>query len=151
MVAGKTEIIGLWLKNKFVGKVTIYNDIPASGEEDRRFERHVIGKCLIQGGFIQQTNGTIQNILTAKTVITQDTEHYRSPAEYSELTLDEREKYYTVKIGDYIVLREVPDEVHSGRELETLQRKYGDDCISVTNVTVNIYGLDVDNVTITNI
>lgn len=134
----------------FNKKVTIYNDIPASGDVLRRFERHVIDKCSIQGGFIQQTNGTIQNVLSARTVITKDVEHYKNPTEYTLLTLEEREEYYTVKIGDYIVLAEVDDEITSGRELEALQRKYGDECISVTNVTAYIYGMDVDNVVITN-
>ena len=39
-------------------KVTIYNDIPANGKEQRRFDRFVVDKCSVQGGFDDKTTDT---------------------------------------------------------------------------------------------
>lgn len=134
------------MANLFGKKITIFNDIAAQDNNPRRFDRHIIEKCSVQGGYVQDANGTVQNIVSAKTVITKDTDRYLPPTEYKKLTLDERENRYTVQIGDYVVLAEVDDEITSPRELQT---KYGDDCITVTSVTASIYGMAVDNVTIT--
>lgn len=142
---------GSGLSDKFTRQITIYNDIASQGDSPRRFDRHVIQKCSIQGGYVTNADGTIQNIFSATTVITKDTQRYISPIEYANLTLDKREGYYTIQIGDYIVLDEVNDEVTTGRELEALQKKYGNMCISVTSVTPNIFGTAVDNITVTNI
>lgn len=131
----------------FEQKVTVYNDILATETGSRRFERHVIPMCNVQGGYVQKADGTIQNIVGAKTVIMRDISHYRSPEEYATLTIDERESLYTVRIGDYIVLREVDDDVSSGKQL---QQKYGDEVITVSDISVNIFGMKTDNITVTN-
>ena len=57
-------------------KVTIYNDIPKTAVEERHFDRFVIDKCSIQGGIVNEADGTISNIVNAKTIITKDVEHY---------------------------------------------------------------------------
>ena len=64
-------------------KVTIYNDIQDNGVEDRHFDRFVIDKCNIQGGIVNEADGTISNIVNATTIITKDVEHYKSPLEYA--------------------------------------------------------------------
>ena len=135
----------LWKK-----KVTIYNDIPADAVNPRRFDRFVIDKCNIQGGIVSKADGTIENIVNAVTVITKDVEHYKSPLEYAKLPVDLKEDFYTVQVGDFIVLSEVDDVVTTSREFAELQTKYADNGIVVRSVSPNIHGMIVDNVTIAN-
>lgn len=134
----------------FSKKVTIYNDISANDTEPRHFDRFIIDKCSIQGGYVNKSDNTIQNIVNAKTVITKDTEHYKSPFEYASLPDDERDNYYTVQVGDFIVFKAVDDEITTAQEFAQLQLKYKDSGIKITTVQANIYGLDVDNVTMMN-
>lgn len=159
------------LTDLFRSKVTIYNDIPqkkipivetviengierqTQGEyviEERHFDRFVIDLCNIQGGFVNKTNGTIENIVNAKTVITKDVARYKSPLEYSALPVDEREDFYTVQIGDFVVLAEVDDVVTTAQEFSQLQQKYKDNSIRVISVSANINCMDADNITMTN-
>lgn len=132
-------------------KVTIYNDIPADAVNDRRFDRFVIDRCNIQGGIVSKADGTIENIVNAVTVITKDVEHYKQPMKYAKLPVDLKEDFYTVQVGDFIVLSEVDDVVTTSREFAELQNKYKDNGIVVRSVSVNIHGMSVDNVTIANV
>lgn len=132
-------------------KVTIYNDIPKNAVEERHFDRFVIDKCNIQGGIVSKTDGTVENIVDAVTVITKDTAKYQKPIEYSKLPVDIRENFYTVQVGDFVVLSEVEDIVTTRREFAELQEKYKDNGIVVRSVSANIHGMSVDNVTITNV
>ncbi len=132
-------------------KVTIYNDIPADAVNARRFDRFVIDKCNIQGGIVSRADGTIENIVNAVTVITKDVEHYKQPMEYAKLPVDMKEDFYTVQVGDFIVLSEVDDVVTTSREFAELQNKYADNGIVVRSVSANIYGMSVDNVTMANV
>lgn len=138
------------LTDQFSKKVTIYNDIPSDGVNPRRFDRFVIRKCTIQGGYVEKADGTIQNIANAKNIITKDIEHYKEPIEYAKLPQDVKDNYYTVQIDDFIVFGEVFDVVTTSKEFEALQKKYSKNGFSVTEVTTNIFGLNADNITITN-
>lgn len=139
----------LGLKNKFVDKVTIYNDIPSDGINLRRFDRFVIDKCLIYNQMAEGADGTVQKIINAQNVVTKDVEHYKSPLEYSQLAEDERENYYTVQIDDFVVYGEVDDVVTTSKEWQLLQQKYENNGFSVTSVNASIFGMNVDNVQIT--
>ena len=132
-------------------KVTIFNDIPKGAVEERHFDRFVIDKCNIQGGIVSKADGTIENIVNAVSVITKDVKHYKQPLQYSKLPVDIRENFYTVQVGDFIVLAEVDDAVTTSREFAELQEKYKDNGIVVRSVSANIHGMSVDNVTITNV
>ena len=132
-------------------KVTIYNDISADAVNPRRFDRFVIDKCNIQGGIVSKADGTIENIVNAVTVITKDVEHYKQPIEYAKLPVDIKEEYYTVQVGDFLVLSEVDDIVTTSREFAELQNKYSDNGIVVRSVSANIYGMSGDNVTMANV
>ena len=132
-------------------KVTIYNDIPADAVNARRFDRFVIDKCNIQGGIVSRTDGTIENIVNAVTVITRDAEHYKQPLEYAKLPVDLKENFYTVQVGDFVVFSEVEDVVTTSREFAELQSKYAGNGIVIRSVSANIYGMTVDNVTMTNV
>ena len=132
-------------------KVTIYNDIPKTAVEDRHFHRFVIDLCNIQGGIVSKADGTIENIVNAVTVISKDVDRYKTPLEYAKLPVDIREEYYTVQVGDFIVLAEVDDIVTTSREFAELQEKYKDNGIVVRSVSANIHGMSVDNVTIANV
>ena len=132
-------------------KVTIYNDIAKTAVEDRHFDRFVIEKCNIQGGIVSKSDGTIENIVNAVTVISKDVDRYKTPLEYAKLPVDIREDFYTVQVGDFIVLSEVDDIVTTSREFAELQEKYKDNGIVVRSVSANIHGMSVDNVTITNV
>ena len=131
-------------------KVTIFNDIPKNAVEDRHFDRFVIDKCSIQGGIVNEADGTINNIVNATTIITKDVEHYKSPLDYANLPVDLRENYYTVQIGDFVVFAEADDIVTTASEFLQLQNKYKNNGIKVTSVSPNIFGTSVDNITITN-
>lgn len=135
---------------KFNQKVTIYNDIPADSVNPRRFDRFIIDRCSIQGGYVEKADGTIQNIVNAQTIITKDIEHYKSPMEYARLPVDEKDLYYTAQIDDFVVLSEVDDIVTNSREFQELQQKYSDNGISLTAVNPYIFGMAVDNITMTN-
>ena len=132
-------------------KVTIYNDIPKTTVEERHFDRFVIDKCNIQGGIVSKADGTIENIVNAVTVISKDVDRYKAPLEYAKLPVDIRETFYTVQVGDFVVLSEVDDIVTTSREFAELQTKYADNGIVVRSVSPNIPGMSVDNVTITNV
>lgn len=132
-------------------KVTIYNDVAKTAVEERHFDRFVIDECNIQGGIVSKADGTIENIVNAVTVITKDAGRYKQPLEYAKLPVDIREDFYTVQVGDFIVLAEVDDVVTTSRELSELQEKYKDNGIVVRSVSANIHGMNVDNVTITNV
>ncbi len=139
----------LGLKNKFVDKVTIYNDIPSDGVNPRRFDRFVIDKCLIYNQLSESADGTIQKVINAQNVVTKDIEHYKAPNDYKQLALDEKDNYYTVQIDDFIVLSEVDDVVTTSREFQELQQKYKDNGFLVTAVNASIFGMNVDNIQIT--
>ena len=132
-------------------KVTIYNDIPKNAVEERHFDRFVIDLCNIQGGIVSKADGTIENIVNAVTVISKDVDRYKTPLEYAKLPVDIRESFYTVQVGDFIVLSEVDDIVTTSREFAELQEKYKDNGIVVRSVSANIHGMSVDNVTIANV
>lgn len=137
--------------NDFWGsKVTIYNDFPETTAEKRHFDRFVIEKCNIQGGKVSKADGTIENIVNAKTVWTKDVEHYKEPREYALLTFDKREQFFTVQIGDFVVLGEVNDVVDDAIDFAALQRRYANNGFKITSVSPNIYGMAVDNVSFTN-
>ena len=132
-------------------KVTIYNDIQKNAVEDRHFDRFVVDKCNIQGGIVSKADGTVENIVNAVTVISRDVERYKSPIDYRNVPVDLREGFYTVQIGDFIVLSEVDDIATTSREFAELQEKYKDNGIVVRSVSANIHGMSVDNVTIMNV
>lgn len=135
----------------FSSKVTIYNDIPKTAVEERHFDRFVIELCNIQGGIVSKADGTIENIVNAVSIITKDVDRYKTPLEYAKLPVDIREEYYTVQVGDFIVLSEVDDIATTSREFAELQEKYKDNGIVIRSVSANIHGMSVDNVTIANV
>lgn len=145
--SAKTHPFGL--ENKFVDKVTIYNDIPADSVNLRRFDRFVIDKCLIYNQMTEGADGTVQKIVNAQNVITKDVEHYKTPLEYLQLAEDERKNYYTVQVDDFVVYGEVDDIVTTSKEWQLFQQKYANNGFSVTAVNASIFGMNVDNVHIT--
>ena len=134
----------------YTQKVTIYNDIPKNAVEERHFDKFVIDKCNIQGGLVNEANGTITNIVNAKSVITRDVSRYKTPLEYAEIPVDLRVDYYTAQVGDFVVFAEVDDVVTTASEFSQLQSKYRSNGMKITSVSANIFGLSVDNVTMTN-
>lgn len=132
--------------DKFTEKVTIYNDIPDDGVNPRRFDRFVIDKCLVYNRLTENADGTIQRVVNSQNVITKDTEHYKSPLEYSRLPNDLKDGFYTAQIDDFIVLTEVDDVVTTGREFQELQKKYKDNGFSVTAVSVYLKGTNTNNI-----
>jgi hypothetical protein len=139
------------MTNLWKRKVTIYNDIPSDAVNERRFDRFVVDRCNIQGGIVSKADGTIENIVNAVSVITKDVERYKTPLEYAKLPADMKENFYTVQIGDFVVLEEVDDVVTTSREFAELQSKYADNGIVVRSVSPNIHGMAVDNVSISNV
>lgn len=139
------------MTNLWKSRVTIYNDIPKTAAEERHFDRFVIDRCNIQGGIVSKANGTVENIVNAVTVITKAVDKFKPPIEYRAIPVDLREEYYTVQVGDFIVLSEVDDIVTTSREFSDLQDKYKDNGIVVRSVSANIHGMSVDNVQITNV
>jgi hypothetical protein len=138
------------LTDLYTQKVTIYNDIPKNAVEERHFDKFVIDKCNIQGGLVNEANGTITNIVNAKSVITRNVNRYKTPLEYAELPVDIRSDYYTAQIGDFVVFAEVDDVVTTASEFSQLQTKYRNNGMKITSVSANIFGLSIDNVTMTN-
>lgn len=132
----------------FSSKVTIYNDIPSDGVNPRSFHRFVIDFCNIQKGILQNADGTIEKVVNAQTIITKDIEHYKTPIEYARLPIDEKDKYFTANVNDFVVLSEVDDVVTTSREFQDLQSKYKNNGFSVTAVNEYIHGMAVDNVQI---
>ena len=132
----------------FNQKVTIYNDIPSDGVNARQFDRFVIDKCNIQKGILQNADGTIEKVVNAQTITTKDIEHYKTPIEYAQLPVDEKDKYFTANVNDFVVLAEVDDIVTTSREFQDLQSKYKNNGFSVTAVNEYIHGMAVDNVQI---
>ena len=132
----------------FKQKVTIYNDIASDGVNARRFDRFVIDHCNIQKGILQNADGTIEKIVNAKTIITKDIEHYKTPVEYALLPVDEKDKYFTANVNDFVVLAEVDDVVTTSREFQDLQSKYKNNGFSVTAVNEYLNGMSVDNIQI---
>ena len=133
-------------KNKFINRVTIFNDIPSDGVSTRRFDKFVIDKCIIYNQMSEGADGTIQKIVNAQNVITKDIEHYKTPTEYAQIPVDEKDNYYTVQVDDFVVLDEVDDVVTTAKEFQNLQQKYKTKGFSVTSVNASIYGIPVDNV-----
>ena len=134
----------------FKKRVTIYNDIEADAVNPRRFERAVIDRCSVQGGIVSKADGTVENIVNATTIIMKDTERYRTPLVYKKTPVDIRENLYTVQVGDFVVFDEVGDIVSTSRDFAALQEKYADNGMVIRSVSVNIFGMPVDNVTATN-
>lgn len=135
--------------DKFTGKVTIYNSLPADGVNLRRFERFVIDKCLIYNQLAESADVTINKIVNTQNIITKDVEHYRPPNEYKQLSAVERANFYTVQVNDFVVFGEVEDVVTDSNEWDTLQKKYKGNGFSVTSTNASIFGTNVDNVQIT--
>ena len=100
---------------------------------------------------MSRADGTVENIVNAISVITKDVERYKAPMQYAKLPVDIRGAFYTVQVGDFIVLAEVDDVVTTSREFAELQEKYKDNGIVVRSVSANIHGMSVDNVTIANV
>ena len=146
--ATNSSVATLGINNLFVKQVTIYNDIPTDGVNPRRFDRFVIEKCNIQKGVLQSADGTIEKVVNAQTIITKDIEHYKTPLEYARLPADEKNKYFTANVNDFVVLAEVDDVVTTSREFQELQSKYKNNGFSVTAVNEYIHGMAVDNVQI---
>lgn len=139
------------MQNLWDKKVTIYNDIKADAVNDRRFDRCVIDLCNIQSGIVSKADGTVESIVNAKTVITKNIGKYKPSHEYRNLPIDLREDYYTVQIGDFVVLREADDVVTTSREFAELQTKYSDEGFTVRTVSAYIEGMTVDNVQFGNV
>lgn len=144
-------------------KVTIYNDIPKTAVEERRFDRFVIDLCNIQKGILQNADGTIEKVVNAQTITTKDIEHYKTPLEYARLPFKigdlqvggyeplengEYKRCFTANVNDFVVLAEVDDVVTTSREFQELQIKYKNNGFSVTAVNEYIHGMAVDNVQI---
>lgn len=134
------------MTDKFVKRVTIYNDIPSDGVNLRRFDRFVIDRCLIYNQLTESADGTINKLVDTQNVITKDVEHYKSPYEYSLLAEDERESFYTARPNDFVVYGEVDDVVTTQNEFTALQKKYKNNGFLVTSVNTSIFGMNVDNV-----
>lgn len=134
------------MKDIFTQKVTIYNDVAEDGVNARRFDRHVIDKCLVYSETIELADGTIQRVAGSQNVITKDIERYKSPTEYAELPADQKPNYYTAQIDDFVVLGDVDDVVTTSKEFQALQQKYAKNGFSVTGVNASLYGMSVDNI-----
>lgn len=132
----------------FKQKVTIYNDIASDGVNPRSFHRFVVNLCNIQKGVLQNADGTIEKVVNAQTITTKDIVHHKTPLEYALLPADEKDKYFTANVNDFVVLAEVDDVVTTSREFQELQSKYKNNGFSVTAVNEYIHGLSVDNVQI---
>jgi hypothetical protein len=132
----------------FDKKVTIYNDIPADGVNDRRFNRFVIDKCNIQNGILQNADGTIEKVVNSQSIATKDVVHYKPYLKYIQLAEDEKKKFFTARSNDFVVLDEVDDVVTTSKEFQELQQKYKNNGFSVTAVNDYVFGLSVDNVQI---
>ena len=138
------------MTNMFDKKITVYNDIAKTAVEPRHWDRRVVDKCMIYSDVVEGSRETVQTISNAKNVITKDVEHYKPLPEYTLLPVDVREQFYTVHPDDFIVFDEVFDVVETADEWRELQKKYKDNGMSVTTVNPYIFGMETDNVTISN-
>lgn len=136
------------MSNLWDAKVTIYNDVEATAVDGRRFERFVIPRCNVQGGYVTKADGTVENIVNAQTITTKAVEYYKAPYEYKAIPTDQRENFFTARVNDFIVLGEVDDVVTTPKEFQQLQSKYKDFGFSITAVNAYIHGMSVDNVQI---
>lgn len=132
-------------------KVTIYNDIPATALVERHFDRHVISLCNIQGQLVEKANGTIRNVVNARTVYTKDLAAYLPPDAYSLLASDQVAGHYTVRVGDFVVFGEVDDVVEDSADFSVLQKKYRDNGFKVATVAENLRDMAVDHLMMTNV
>lgn len=139
------------MTNLWENKVTIFNDIPATTVENRHFDRFVIDFCNIQGGRVSKADGTIENIVNAITVWTKDVAKYKDPREYAKLPIDIRDDYFTVQIGDFVVLGEVDDVVENSLDFATLQKKYENNGFKVISISPSINNMNVDNISFSNV
>jgi hypothetical protein len=139
------------LTNFYNRKVTIYNDVPATEIEPRKFYRFVIDKCQIQSGVVEKSDGTIVRLADANTVTTRDVEHYKSPTDYYKTADDLKENFYTVQVNDFVVFDEVMDLVSNAEEFRNLISKYKKNGMSITTVNPSVYGMAVDNVQFSNV
>ena len=128
------------MNEKFTDVVTIYNDIPADEVNPRRFFRFVLKNCLIYNALTESGENTIQRIINSQSVLSKDTEQYKSPYEYAKLPEDVKEKFFTVQIDDFVVFGEVDDVVTNSEEFRRLQEKYEDNGFSVTGVNTYTKG-----------
>ena len=143
----KSLSANLSLSNLWNSRITIYNAVILDGS--RTFRRFVVNNCNIQGGYAEKINGTVQNIVNVTTVVTKDVNAYKTPAEYSALPINEKERYYTVQPDDFIVFSKVDDIVESAPDFAKLRAKYKDCGMNVSAVNAYIFGVESDNVTIT--
>lgn len=134
----------------FTQSVTIYISVASTPVKPRTFERRIIENCQVQGGFTEKSEGTIRNIVNAKTLITKNVANFVSPLVFEGMPIDLRQDKYTAQIGDFVVLAVVDDVVETAEEFAKLQQKYKDNGIKVTMVNAAINGMAVDNITITN-
>lgn len=135
------------LCNLYADKVTVFNDIAAGNIEARHFDRHVIDKCSIQGGYVRTLNGNVENLVGTTMVITRSVDKYLPIAEYRALPADRREDFYTAQPGDVVVLREVDDVVETASEWNALKQKYKDEMFIIKSANHNGKGMAVENVT----
>lgn len=134
----------------FKDKITIYISIPATPIKARHFNRRIVDKCQMQGGFVDKTDGTVRNIVNAKTVITKDFTRYVPPETFYNTPEDLRTDIFTVQVGDFVVFGEVDDVIENAEQFANIQQKYKNNGIKVTSVNAFINGMAVDNITITN-
>lgn len=140
-----------WGTDLFNKTVTLYNDIPADDVNPRVWKRTVLKDCNVQGGLMEKANGTVANIVNAKTITVMDIDNYLPPTEFYALPADVRADYFTVNTGDFIIFEEVDREITTSREWSTLQSDYSNNGIKVMTVSENIYGTSADNISISNI
>lgn len=136
--------------NLFKDKITIYNSVPATNDKPRSFARRVVEQCLIQGGFVDKSGGTVRTVVNAKTVITKDIKRYIPPDEFYNTEDDLKTKSFTVQVGDFVVFGVVDDIVENAEQFANLQQKYKNNGIKITSVNPAINGMAVDNILMTN-
>ena len=138
------------MTNLWTDRVTVYIDIPADEKTARHFERRIIEKCSVQGGTTDKASDTVRNEVAVKSVFTKDAQRYKSKDTYISLPDAQRERYFTVGAGDYIVFGEVTDTVSNARDFAALQIKHKNNGFKVMNVNTFIYGMNTDNIAISN-
>ena len=138
-------------KHLWNAKVTIYNDISKTQAEERHFDRFVIPDCQVQGGWVENADGTIRNVINAQTIITKAVDKYKPYSQYISLPVDKRKAFFTVKTGDFVVFDVVNDVVTNASEFADLQQKYKDNGIKIKSFNAYINGMAVDNVSMSNI
>ena len=132
--------------DKFVEKVTIYNDIPADAVNPRTFHRFVIDKCLTYEQISETNTNTIRKIINTNNVLTKDIEHYKKPRDYSLLPADLKQNFYTVQPNDFVVLSEVDDVVENALDFQKLQKKYKNNGFLVTAVSAFLNGTKTNHI-----